>query len=340
MLHIETHGTWREMGRQIGEEFREHFAPVLDHFAAWLRDDLDAYRPAAGAIRALVLEHCPELQEETLGMAEAVGFEPDLMLGLRFFNELRHYRTGCSGAFISDAAEGPLLVRTCDIEPDIGARIQLCRVNRPADGPHTITCTYLGMTGGVGFNEHGLAVTGSSAPADVPPATEGVPMAIGNFLLMNRCRSLDEATGLLSRLTMRGKAAVLLICDETGSSALVELASGHAPVIMPREEARSWQACSNFCPSGRIPNRDDPRVMENAYTRYGRMVHLLDGGLAERSVEGMKNLIADIVQPGPVCHAPQCWFKTAYAFVAEVRSRRMHLCPGHPAEVSYTEVSL
>jgi len=287
MLHIETHGTWREMGRQIGEEFREHFAPVLDHFAAWLRDDLDAYRPAAGAIRALVLEHCPELQEETLGMAEAVGFEPDLMLGLRFFNELRHYRTGCSGAFISDAAEGPLLVRTCDIEPDIGA-----------------------------------------------------PMAIGNFLLMNRCRSLDEATGLLSRLTMRGKAAVLLICDETGSSALVELASGHAPVIMPREEARSWQACSNFCPSGRIPNRDDPRVMENAYTRYGRMVHLLDGGLAERSVEGMKNLIADIVQPGPVCHAPQCWFKTAYAFVAEVRSRRMHLCPGHPAEVSYTEVSL
>jgi len=67
---------------------------------------------------------------------------------------------------------------------------------------------------------------------------------------------------------------------------------------------------------------------------------LLDGGLAERPIEGMKNLIADIVQPGPVCHAPQCWFKTGYAFVAEVRSRRMHLCPGHPAEASYIEVSL
>ena len=145
---------------------------------------------------------------------------------------------------------------------------------------------------------------------------------------------------LLARLTMRGKAAVLLICDETGRSALVELASGHAPVVMPREEQRSWQACSNFCPSGQIPNRDDPRVMENAYARYGRMAHLLDGGLAERSVAGMKRLTADIVQPGPVCHAPQCWFKTAYAFVAEVRSRRMHLCPGHPAEASYIEVSL
>ena len=36
MLQIETAGSWRDMGRQVGEEFRGHFAPMLDRFAPWL----------------------------------------------------------------------------------------------------------------------------------------------------------------------------------------------------------------------------------------------------------------------------------------------------------------
>jgi len=313
---------------------------MLEHFASWLAGDLDAYRPAIGVIRRTLAERCPELNEETLGMGEAAGLEPDLMLGLRFFNELRSYTTGCSGAFVADAPEGPLLARTCDIEPDLGQEIQLCRVNRPDGGPQTITMTYLGMSGGVGVNEHGLAMAGSSAPAEARATTDGVPMAVGDFLLLNRCRSAREAHALLSGLKMRGKAAVQLICDASGDSFLVELASGYAPVFAPRTEGKTWQACSNFCFSGRIPSRRDPRLMENAYARYGRMAHLLDSGPMEHSLSGMKQLVADIAQPGPVCHEPQCWFRTAYAFVVETRSRRMHLCPGHPAESKYFEVSL
>ena len=340
MLRIETRGPWREMGRQVGETFRDWFPRVLDHFARWLAADLDGFRPAVGRIREVLLRHCPEVQEETLGMAEAAGIEPDLMLGFRFFNEIRSYHTGCSGAFMADAREGPLLARTCDIEPDISQQIQLCRISRPNDGPDTVLVTYLGMVGALGFNEHGLALTGSSAPADVPASSEGLPMAVCNHLLMSRCRTVAEARAMLAPMPLRGKAAVMLACDETGDSMLVELASGHEPVMLPRQADKTWQACSNFCFSGRIPNRADPRALENAYARYGRMAHLLEGGLVERSVNGMKRLISDVAQPGPVCHAPQCWFKTAYGLVIEARNRKMHLCPGHPAETDYVEVSL
>jgi hypothetical protein len=98
MLKIETQGSWHEMGRQIGEEFRDWFAPVTEHFASWLVADLDRFRPAIEEVRSLLLKYVPEIAEETGGMAEAVDADPDLMLGLRFFNELRErIAPGCSG---------------------------------------------------------------------------------------------------------------------------------------------------------------------------------------------------------------------------------------------------
>ena len=341
MLHIETHGPWREMGRQIGEEFRDRFPELLEHFAGWLVSDLDGFRPAVGRLREVVRRHCPELDEETAGMAEATGIEPDVMLGYRFFNEIRNYREeGCTGAFLADADEGPLLARTCDIEPDVSAEIQLCRVNRPDEGARTINVTYLGLTGGVGLNEHGIGLTGSSASTNAVAAGEGLPTALMNHMVMSRCRSLDDVRELLGRHTMRCKGAVELACDAQGDSMLIELASGYKPVIVPRREDRSWQVCSNFFPSGRIPALRRPPYLQSAYARYGRLVHQLDWGLAEHSVPGLKALFEDIAQPGLVAPEEYCWIHTAYAFVVELKARRMHLCPGHPSREKYIEVSL
>jgi len=341
MLHIETRGTWREMGRQIGEQFRRWFPPVLEHFAPYLRSDFESVRPAVRRIGRMLEKNAPDLLEETRGVAEGAGFEPEVMLGLRFFNEIRGFGAdGCSGVFVADAPEGPLLARTCDIEPDISFEIQLCRVSRPNEGPGTVTVTYLPLTGGMGVNEHGLAVTGSSAPIRPRKTTVGLPVALINHRLLGRCRNVPEARRLLSSVKARCKPVLELVADAAGKSMLVEMAAGRPIVILPRDKQQTWQACSNICFSGRLPCQGQPHYLYNAYARYGRIVHHLQEGLVERSVAGMKRLLKDVAQPGPICPKGASPLETAYAFVVETHARAMHLCAGNPNEGTYRRISL
>ena len=329
------------MGRQVGETFREWFAPALDHFAPWLKSDLDTYRPAIAALRRLLHEHCPEIVDETQGMAEAAGLNQDLMLGLRYFNELRQrIAPGCSGLFLADSDRGPLLARTCDIEPDFSAEIQLLRISRPDDGPATALTTYLVLTGGVGVNEYGLAMTGSSASAKTPGGHDGLPIAVLNHLVMTRCRRAEDVRQLLSQHRVSRKGAVELVCDAVGASVMVELVSGRRIIQTRRRPDRDWQACSNFCFSKELTTAAGPSYLQSAYARYGRMVHQVGEGLMPRTVEGVKQLFREVAQPGMVSPAEHCTFRTAYAFVIEAANRKMHLSPGHPAETDCIEVAL
>jgi len=341
MLRIETRGSWREMGRQLGEEFREWFPVCLERYASWLTAELDRWRPAIAEIRELLQRHCPELAEETAGMAEALSLDDDLMLGLRYFNELRQrVRPGCSGVFIADSDAGPLLARTCDLEPDVSSEVQLLRVCRPRDGMQTMLTTYLPLTGGVGLNEHGLGVAGSSATPDVPPARGGLPIAVVNHMVMTRCRNVDDAARLVAEHEVCGKGCVELVCDASGGSMLVEFVPGRTAIRTRRRPDRTWQACTNFCFSPGLVIASGPAYLQNAYSRYGRIVHQVGEGFMPPTVDGMKQLIAEIANPGMVCHEPWCSFKTAYASIAELANGKMHICPGHPAEVGFETVSL
>ncbi len=342
MLRIETRGTWREMGAQLAEEFRPRFEPVLERFAPWLARDLDHFRPAVAALRQTVLRLVPEIEEETQGMASALNWDADLALGLRYFNEIRTWQLpGCTGIFLNTGDRGPLLARTCDLEPDMSAEVQLCRVNRPRDGIATVLMTYLPLTAGVGFNELGIAFTGASASTKGPANAEGIPGAVFNQMLITRCRSLAEVTDLAARHTLRGKGAIQLACDAEGRSLLLELTAGSPIRVTPRRRDRDWQACTNFCQSkGLVPDAD-AAYLENAYARYGRLVHQLNEASGmERTLAGIQRLLLDVAQPGMVCHAPHCTFNTVYTFIVELRQRRMHLCPGHPAQTAYEEVAL
>ena len=91
MLRIETKGSWREMGQQIGEEFRDHFDPLMQRCCPWLLAEPEKFSYAIAKIRAMLQTHAPELLEETSGLAEAINFDPNTMLGYRFFNALKYF---------------------------------------------------------------------------------------------------------------------------------------------------------------------------------------------------------------------------------------------------------
>jgi len=251
---------------------------------------------------------------------------------------------GCTGLYLADSDAGPLLARTCDLEPDVSAEIQLLRRDLPEHGPATLTITYLGLTGGVGVNEHGFGLTGSSASARPPagwqPSPSALPGGLLNYLVMHQARSVTEATELLARHPFAGKGANLVLGDASGTSAFVELLPGQGTRVSLRRAGRDWQACSNFCYSPDLVPAVGPAYLENAYTRYGRLVHQVDEGFMPRTLAGVKALFTDLAQPGPVVPREHCTLHTAYAFVVELARRRLHFTPGHPARHAWETLTL
>ena len=341
MLFIETKGTWRKMGRQLGDAFLDQLKQCIDHYASWLVADLDRYRPAIGQIRALLSSHAPELLEETEGLAESSGVDADTLLGYRFFNEVKErVAEGCSVVYIANSDAGPLLGRNCDLSATFDPDIQLCRTCRPDCGQTKVTTSYLGMAGGIGVNASGLGTGGASAHTPERYGDEGLPGQVLSFLLMNACSDVPEARALLSRHAFLGKSQNLIAGDRGGASVLLEMAPGRISEQIDRPPDQDWQICTNFFTSGRTPIDAQPLYLESAYARYGRMSHGLSSGLVDRSASGLKQLLTDIAQPGLCIPQDHVTLKTAYSQVMELSSGKMHITPGHPAEVTWEEISL
>ncbi len=342
MIRIETHGSWREMGRQYGEALGSLIADCMDRFAPWLREDPAHYAPAITGLGHILARHCPDLLEETAGIAEGAGIAGDAMLGYRFFPEVRfRLSEECSVVYLAASDCGPLLGRNCDLIGDFEPLVQVCQVRRPRTGPASILTTYAGLAAGAGLNAHGLAIGGASARAAGMGRPYGLPGGALCHLLLSDCHDAGEAANLLSTRRFLGKPMNLIAGDTAGASVLLECAPGRGAVVVPRAAGRTWQACTNFFLSGvlTVPTTD-PGYLPNPYARYGRIAHQLGEGVLGSTTADLQRLLGDVAQPGLVCPAETTHYRTAYSQVCNLSARAMLLCPGHPATGSYTEVAL
>ena len=336
MLRIETKGNWRQIGCQVGETFRQELATCVERYF-YGRLDVEKCAPAIKVLKGILSEHCPEVIEETQGMAHAAGIAPDVMLGYRFFNEVKQrMNEECSVIFLAQTPDGPLLGRNCDLGSG-DSNMQICHVSRPTDGPAAITTSYLGMPG-QGLSSYGLAVGGASAHAAKSFGTDGLPAAVLSHLLQRDCRTVQDAIALLGRHKFLGKGANVIVGDATGASVLFEFVPGCSPPATLRRDDRDWQACTNFFFSPEIPNRPKADYLENAYARYGRIEHQLEERRIPQSFDTLKQLLSDIAQPGHCC--AEGALHTAYSTIMNPKKGTLHLAAGNPNEVAFEEFSL
>lgn len=274
-------------------------------------------------------------------MAEGAGINANILLGYRFFTDVRmHMEEGCSVIFFADSDLGPFLGRNCDLSTESDPEIQICRIARPNAGPATITVGWLGLPGPSGLSEVGLAKGGASAHTDESSSEpQGLPGGLLGGKLLT-CKSLGESLTYLKGKTFLGKPYNLIVCDEVGNSVIIEFAPGRTPIVLDRRRYSQWQACTNFFQSGQIPIAPEREYLQSAYARYGRIVQQLGGGGISLTLDGMKQLLTEVAQPGLCSTGMGGRIKTAYSQISEVANVRTHLAPGHPGEVDYEEVKL
>ena len=342
MLFIETAGSWRDMGRQLGKTFSAVIERCFEYYCPWLREEQKLYSPAISEVRRLLQKECPDLLEESDGMADGAGMDPELALGYRFFGEMKErVGEGCSVVFLEQTDVGPLLGRNCDLSPVSDPEIQLVRVCRPDGGAPSIQTTFVGMASGLGVTARGLGTAGASAHTQERYGESGLPGQVLNFLLLERCRNVAEARELMTQKLFLGKSGHQMVGDRGGASAILQMAPGRTSVPVSRPPGQDWQACTNFFLTDDVPTSPEPDYLRSAYARYGRLVHRLAGnGLVERSVEGVKQLLTEVAQPGLYDSGCDGLVKTAYSTVLELANGRMHYAPGHSAEVGWLELSI
>jgi hypothetical protein len=252
-----------------------------------------------------------------------------------------HIEEGCTVVFFPESDVGPLLGRNCDLSPSFDPEVQICHVNRPASGMSSLTVGYLGLPGSPGHNECGLAKGSASAHThEVDDRPEGLPGALLGGRLLCNLRTLQEALGFLRGKKFLGKPYNLIICDSLGKSAIVEFAQGREPVFLPRSDGASWQACTNFFASGKIPIAPEAEYLMSAYSRYGRILHGLDVGEYPLTLDGMKTLLTEVAQPGLYSDGMVGRVKTAYTHITEVANGINHIAPGHPTESEFSRIEL
>jgi len=342
MLYIETSGIARATGRSIGRAFPEELEKCMAAYAPWLVDRGNEITSAIGRIRGLVQDQWPDLWEETEGMSEGSGIDLETLTGYRFFPDVRMYMNqGCTVVFFPDSDVGPILGRNCDLSPSFDPDVQICHVSRPASGIPSLTVGYLGIPGTPGHNGNGLAKGSASAHTNVvDDRPDGLPAALLGGRILHNSSNLGEALQFLRGRVFLGKPYNLIVSDSSGQSAIIEFAQGREPVILPREDAARWQVCTNFFTSGRVPIAPEAEYLRSAYSRYGRIIHGLQTGDYPLTLEGMKELLTEVAQPGLYTDGLGGRVKTAFTHITEVANGIDHITVGHPAETEFWRVRL
>lgn len=338
---IETGGSWREIGHDVGRAMREPLQAV----AASGRDELG---PAAdGDLAAAIAPYlaatetaAPDIVAELRGMADGSGVPFATLFALNSGAELNqaigNFECTVVGITGSGTADGHvLLAHNEDTTADWGDYAYVVHAE-PAGAPAFAAFTYAGLLLHQGLNAAGLASVGNALYArDAHP---GVP-------------KLFQYRRALTQTTIEGAIRVVidparafgnnhLFATADGDVYDVEV-SGDCWALLPAGNGFLAHANHFVAPELRHLDRDDDLL--NSRLRQARVERLVGAALGTLTAEALQGIMADHANyPRSVCkhHAPESEldYGTIGSVVIDVTAGVLWACAGNPCRAPWREV--
>lgn len=336
---IEARGTYREVGRQIGEQCRERIQSMF----AGLRDDLPK-----GATWESMLDNSrvyldlsrkvyPQYIEELEGIAEGaqVPFEEVFLFMCEELWEDYAWR-GCTdmAARGKATADGTTLIaHTNDLLPQTESRLVLLKV-QAEDEPEFLGVSVGGIAISAGYNAAKISLTGNQLDSnDVRP---GVPRLLVVRAILGS-KTLSEAmTHCL--LPTRASSYNNVLADGSGEVYSMEGSATDLEAIYIREDVMA-HANHYISPSMRRFERDRS-VNANSIIRHNRAEYLLHQNFGNLTPELFRTLLADHAgYPTSICkHGLET--HTVFTIIIQVETLKAWIGRGHACETEYTEYQL
>jgi len=345
---IEVKGTYREVGRQIGEKMK----PQLQRTLAWMRATL----PPGVSWKDMLLRgriclaHSrsvyPQFVEELEGIAEGADlpfeevflgvceelWEPAAWYGGVAPMELR----SCTDFVARGAAtvDGSTLVaHTNDTAPEAEDYLVILKV-QAGEEPEFLGVSIAGLGFSAGFNAAGISMTGNAVSCkDIRP---GVPrLLIARAILA--ARRLGEALDACL-LPLRASNYNNVVADPNGEAYCME---GSATDCEPIYIEGNIMAHANHYLSWPMRRFEaNPHRIGNSIARYHRARRLLRENYGRLSPEVFQKLLADHVNyPESICkHNGKS--VTVFSIIINLNERRAWIGRGRPCQTTYYEYTL
>jgi isopenicillin-N N-acyltransferase like protein len=336
---IEARGTYREVGRQIGEQCRDRIQTMF----TGLRDDLPK-----GATWQAMLEQSkaylecsravyPQYIEELEGIAEGaqVPFEEVFLLMCEELWEDYAWR-GCTdmAARGKATADGTTLIaHTNDLLPKTESMLVLLKV-QAGDEPEYLGVSVGGIAVSAGYNAAKISLTGNQIDSnDVRP---GVPRLLVVRAILGS-KTLSEAmTHCL--LPTRASSYNNVLADGSGEVYSMEGSATDLEAIYIKDDVMA-HANHYVAPSMRRFERDRS-VNANSIIRHNRAEYLLRQNYGVLTPELFRTLLGDHAgYPTSICkHGLET--QTVFSIIIQVETLKAWIGRGHACETEYVEYQL
>jgi isopenicillin-N N-acyltransferase like protein len=339
-------GNHRELGRQHGEQAREHIQAHLSALQRSLGVTDAGLAARALAFEPLFARYCPHLLEEIRGLAEGacVSYTGALAVNIRGALGLAA-DGGCTAFTIGReaSASGEVLIgQNSDMLPENMDYAYVLRLE-PVDKPALLMWTFGGMIGYHGLNAAGVAHMANDLGDGGPEKRFALPHYPLKRLLLE-CATLDEAVAIFGRVPLWFNGNYVL-CDGQGGILDVEATSAGPEFI--EDDGRGWIAHSNhYCAPRYASQENADATYADSFPRLDQMQTLLAERSPRITVDDLKGVLADHSgYPTGICrHAqsedPNAGFEragmTVAGLIAEPERGLLHVAPGNPCSQPFT----
>ena len=345
---FEAQGEPRDLGRQHGEQAREHIRSYLEFLAKSLQLTREQLRQRALRFLPLFESQCPELLIEAAGLAEGATLVLADALVVQLRGELTQVGDGACTTFAIPArgtgTGGTLIGQTSDNPPELEQFGYVLRL-RPTNKPAVLMWTFGGMLGYHGINEHGVSHF-ANALGGGPSWKFSLSHYPLKRLILEQ-RSLRDVLQLMREFPVCSNGNYML-ADGSGAILDVELTSD-GPFV-PELQERFLVHSNHYLCSELACDANWQHSLKDSFPRLDRMRALIDGKFGSITLADMQQFLADHDgHPVSICrhsHAgPEGPMlgpsgKTVAALIAEPEQRRLHVALGNPCENPLVTYSL
>jgi len=324
--HCVLEGSAYEAGKQQGERIQ-----LTPEVAKFFTSPFPGRGPLTPQQTETILKffqkHCPGLDEEIHGFADALGVPPDQVVYYAF--------TYQGGGQCSHFA----------VLPSISADGHL-RVGRSYEFNHTqtdmrlVTTRIQGQAAHIGFsevlfgrddgiNEHGLCATISAGAPMAPTEPGGCMFWAVVRTVLDRCATVDEAIEVVQSIPISFNFN-LILADRSGQAARVEIACSHRGVqrIQANSPEQKMIATNHYILPEMKPY--DLGRMWNSLLRYRAIQSRVAAMQPRVTPEGMRAILSDLIPQGVCCHHYTDYLGTLWSEVVDVTTGTLEVCFGAP----------
>ncbi|UCH31274.1 MAG: hypothetical protein JSV05_07185 [Candidatus Bathyarchaeota archaeon] len=292
-------------------------------------------------LKALFEEYCPGLNDEMQGFADTLGIK---VSASPFYSPNYQIPGNCSQVVVLSSVTNDKHVYVGRSYEWIHSQedLRLCTTRVEGKAKHTGFSIFLfGRADGV--NEHGIGATFTGG------GIFGRPLQSGGFqghlvirAILDNCKSVDEAVGLIQKMPISGFFN-LLIADRKSNAALAEFADGTRDIKrIDNDSADKCLFSTNHytLPATAKANESNCGIIRNSQKRY----HLIDSSLKASTPAISKETLRTILSrkfPEGVCdHYYSDNFGTLWSSIFDLTMKNADICFGAPTHNEWQEFTL